>query len=129
MGKYGWSKEEQDKILEEKKKRGNNINPAILEKEHRRIRRLEMKGRELLNNGNVSLVEGEKGYLTFEVKSLHSKERYIIHRDGLENWSGLYTFRDKKTGKKLDVMQLVKDPNKSAYIKACEMWLKEYKEV
>jgi hypothetical protein len=129
MGQFGWSKEELDKIEERKKKQmAIKHYPNHLFLEEKRLRSLDMKARRVLNSGYVSLISGEKGYLSFEVRSIRNKERYYLNRDRYGNWSGLYTFRDKN-GKKLDIMQIVNNPDKSAYIKACQMWIQEYKEV
>jgi hypothetical protein len=125
---HGWSKEELESIDKSKRlSRSLENDPSYLKKEEKRIRDLQLKARRILNNGNVILVSGDRGYLSFEVKSLNNKDRYLLNRDRFNNWSGLYTYKDK-LGRKLDVMRLVNNPDHSAYIQACEMWLKEYKE-
>ena len=118
MGKYGWSKEEQDKMLEAKKKR----NLVRVFRELKSPTPLMKKAQRLYREKRVTMVSAQGGFLHFEVQSINGKERYDVHRTAGDDWTVLHKYKDN--GEYQSVTRVIHQPEKSAYILACMIWLR-----
>jgi hypothetical protein len=114
MGKYGWSREEQDLLRKDKIKIFTQKIPVV--------NTIERRAKQLLLKDNVRLVSAQKGYLTFEVKDLRKNIIYNVTRTNKGEWSAFHKPKEDFKGV-LRQMEVIHNPKKSVPITACILWL------